>query len=118
MNQSQSQKFEPEDSFEQLLERIRQQRHPEYGSLEWNGQSRQATVNIRFENEGDDEATVRRRALTYLRGLTPEERANLNIEIVYRKNVPVRAVIRGKTSNLNPDRLRGLDRMANGKQGP
>lgn len=115
MNQSQT--AELDNSFEQLLERIRQQRHPEYGSLEWNGQSRQATVNVRFENDGDDEETVRQRAVAYLTQLTPQERANLNIEIVYRKNIPVRAVLRGKTSNLNPDRLRGLDRMAKGKQG-
>lgn len=100
------------DDFEQLLERIRQQENPEYGSLEWDGHSRQATVNVKFEREGDDDAVVRRRALSYLQGLTPEERANLNIEVVYRKNVPVRAVLRGKTSSLNPERLKGLERVS------
>lgn len=99
--------------FEGLLDRIRTGQHSSYGTLSWDGRSREITETVQFES-GNHEAdeVVRERALRYLSALTPEERARIELEVVFREKKPVRAVLKGKTAELSPDRLVELRRLA------
>ncbi len=103
-----------EEGFQALLDRIRHKNHPEFGSLSWNGQSRQITETVVFENNGvmEPDEVIRARALRYLEGLTPEEQAVAEVSIVFRGKTPVRAVLRAQTAELSPERLRDLRRQA------
>ncbi len=101
-----------QDAFDQLLARIRNNEHPEYGTLSWDGESREITETVLFEQPGDSEATVRQRAIAYLSQLTPAERAAVKVDVHTRQGRPYRAVVKGKTSSLSPDRLRELKRGA------
>jgi hypothetical protein len=98
-----------EDGFDQLLDRIRAKEHPQYGSLSWDGESREVTVTVQFENgRQEDPEAVRARALRYLASLTPEERQSLQVDVQMRDGTPVRAVLKGRTNALSPERLRAL----------
>lgn len=104
------------DPFEQLLERIRAAEHPDYCTLSYDGERRVVSANIKFEpaaNKADPEE-IRQRALRYLTGLTPEERAVLDIDIQMHNGVPVRAVLKGLTKDLPIERLQELERRMNG----
>jgi hypothetical protein len=101
------------DGFEALLTRIRDGNHPDYGTLSWDGQTRQVTVTIQFDGNGiEDKAMLRQRALRYLASLTAEERATIDMEITFREGKPVKAVLRGATGDLSPERLRELAQRA------
>lgn len=104
------------DEFEQLLERIRQREHPEYGSITWDGHRRSFEVSVQFARSGvaEDEGVIRARALRYLGSLSKREREAARIDIQLRCGVPVRAVLRGNTGDLDPERLRELERRAFG----
>lgn len=99
-------------AFGELLDRIRAREHPDYGSISWDGQSRAFTITVQFERNGfvEEDDLVRERALKYLGGLTPEEQAAADIEVILKNGVPVRAVLKGHTSELDPARLRELER--------
>lgn len=103
-----------DDGFQALLERIRNRQHPAYGSLIWNGESRQIMETVLFEGNGvtESDEVVRARALRYLEGLTAEERAVANMEIIFRDEKPVRAVLKAQTGELSPDRLAELRKRA------
>jgi uncharacterized protein YnzC (UPF0291/DUF896 family) len=104
-----------DDPFEALLNRIREQHHPEYGSLSLDKKGRQLTETVQFENNGDrkQDETVRQQALRYLEALTPKERAAMeSVEIVFREKKPVRAVLKAGTGDLSPERLKELKRQA------
>jgi hypothetical protein len=97
------------NGFEALLERIRNQAHPEYGAISWNGKTREITETVQFEGNGaETDEVIRARALRYLQELTEAERAVAEIDIVFREKRPVRAVVRAQTSELSPERLREL----------
>lgn len=102
-----------QEGFEALLERIRNQEHPAYGALSWDGRSREITETVQFEgNVGEADDVVRARALRYLEGLNEAERAAAEIDIVFREKRPVRAIVRAQTSELSPARLRELKERA------
>jgi hypothetical protein len=97
------------DEFEALLARIRNKNHPQYGTISWNGQTREITVTIQFDGNGvEDDATVRQRALRYLESLTKEEREIINLDINFRDFKPVKAILRAGTGDLPTERLREL----------
>lgn len=100
------------DEFEALLERIRQGNHPEYGALSWDGQRRQMEITVTFDSDGASEEVVRRRALRYLESLSPEERALMTVEVVFREGSPRRATLRAQTGTLPGWRLDELRQKA------
>jgi hypothetical protein len=98
-----------QDEFEALLARIRDGKHPNYGTLSWDGQRRLITVTVQFDGNGvEDKAVLRQRALRYLASLTKEERETIDMEITFRDGLPVKAVFRGATGDLSPERLKEL----------
>jgi hypothetical protein len=102
-----------QDGFQALLERIQKGEHPPFGSLSWNGKTREITETVQFEsNGGMPDNDIKERALRYLEGLTEEERDVAEIDIIFREKRPVRAVIRAQTSELSPARLRELRQQA------
>jgi hypothetical protein len=95
--------------FEELLNKIRQDRLPKYGQLDWDGATRTVTETVQFETSPQDsDDLVRSRALRYLEQLTPEERAQAKVEVITRDGRPVRAVLRGSTAALSPERLQEM----------
>lgn len=100
------------DAFEMLLERIRTGDHPDYGLISWDGTSRQVTVTVQFEGNGEPDEVIRERAVRYLEGLTAEERAVAEVDVVFREKKPVRAILRAQTGELSAERLRELSRRA------
>jgi hypothetical protein len=103
-----------EDGFQALLERIRRKEHPEFGSLSWNGQSRQITETVIFETNGvpEPDEVIRDRALRYLEGLTPKEQAVAEVNVIFKGKTPVRAIMRAQTAELSPERLKELRQQA------
>jgi hypothetical protein len=101
------------DEFEAFLARIRDGKHPEFGTLSWDGQRRQITVTVQFDANGvEDKARSRQQALRYLASLTQEERETIDMEITFREGRPVKAVLRGATGDLSPERLKELAERA------
>jgi hypothetical protein len=103
-----------DEGFEAFLDRIRNQDHPDFGQLSWNGRTRQVTETVQFEANGcpEGDEVVRERALRYLQTLTEEERAAAELDVVFRERRPVRAVLRARTSELSPERLKEIRRQA------
>jgi hypothetical protein len=100
------------DEFEELLNRIRQSKHPAYGSLTWDGVSRQVTTTVQFENgQQEPDEVVRGRALRYLEQLTAEERSAVQVEVLLKEGRPVRAVIKASTDKLPVERLHEMERQ-------
>jgi hypothetical protein len=101
---------EDQDAFEILLDRIRAKAHPEFGSLSWDGQCRRVTETVAFEESGvkEPDDVVRQRALRFLEGLTPEERRAAEVEIVFREERPVRAILKAQTGALSAKRLQEM----------
>lgn len=102
-------------AFDELLDAIRanERTPPDRGSINWDGKERSYEIIIDFQQNGQTEPPeiVRSRALAFLEGLTPEQRrAQLNIR--YRNGVPVSALFRGTTKELDPKRLNQMkDRL-------
>lgn len=95
--------------FEELLNKIRQDRLPAYGSVAWDGQERQVTTTVQFDGSGrESDEVIKARALKYLEGLTPEEWAAAKVEVFSKEGKPVRAVIKAGTRELSPERLQEL----------
>ncbi|MCK6629367.1 MAG: hypothetical protein L6R45_29845 [Anaerolineae bacterium] len=101
-----------DEAFEALLEKIRQDRLPAYGSLRWDGQHRQVTETFRLQQPGESQAEAKSRLLRYLENLTPEERATVDIAIETKDATPYLLKVTGKTSELPPARLAELRRRA------
>ena len=97
-----------QDEFELLLARIREGRHPDYGTLVWNGEQRAFSITVVFECEDEADEVVRERAVRYLESLTKEERRLVNIDVAFREGRPVRATLRTGTGILSSERLREL----------
>jgi len=95
------------DDYQALLDRIRNEEHPEYGTLSWDGQRRRVTITVKFA-AGNGRGTPRDRALRYLAGLTPEEWAVLEIDVVFQAGQPVMARLEADTGVLSSQRLREL----------
>jgi hypothetical protein len=97
------------DEFEKFLDRLRNKNHPQYGTISWNGRTREITVTIQFDGNGvEDDATIRQRALRYLESLTREEREIINLDVSLREGKPVKAILRAGTGDLSIERLREL----------
>ncbi len=99
-----------QDEFEILLDRIRTKAHPAYGTLAWDGRCRKVTETVAFEENGarEPDEVVRARALRFLEGLTPEERAIAEVDVTFRDGRPVRATLRAQTGTLSATRLKEL----------
>lgn len=102
------------DDFEQLLRRIREREHPHHGAITWDGRQRTFEISVQFTRNGqaEDAEIIRLRALRYLGGLTETEREAAHIDIQLKDGIPVRAVLKGNTSDLNPERLKRLEQQA------
>lgn len=95
-------------AFDELLDVIRaNERAPEYGTIEWNGEERRYEIQVQFEPNGRTEPReiVLSRALAFLEDLSEEQRKS-QITIKYRNGVPVGAVLKGTTAQLDPERLK------------
>lgn len=89
---------------------------PAYGSVTWDGQSKQISLTIQFARSGvqEDPEVIRERARRYFSLMAPEERAILEIEVHKRDGVPIWATIRprsGAAVRLNTTRLRQLGQI-------
>lgn len=105
-----------EDGFQVLLEQIRakEKKLPRYGSVKWDGITRERTETYQFERNGlvEPDEVIRERALRFLEGLTPEERAVVEMEITFRDETPVRAIMKVQTGELSAERLKELRERA------
>lgn len=101
-----------DEAFEALLSKIREDRLPAYGSLSWDGESREITETFQLQQPGEDRAAAKSRLLRYLQDLTPEEQAAAEIEIGTRAGAPFLLTVKGKTSELSPARLAELRQKA------
>lgn len=103
------------DGFDEFLERIRTGKHPDYGEMTWDGETRQTTISVKFERPGrfETETTVRERAWRFLRQFTPSERLIVRIRILCKDDKPVGAVIEPRSSGLGlgTARLREMKRV-------
>lgn len=95
-------------AFDELLDLIREnERTPQYGSVEWSGEERRYEVQVQFEANGRTEPReiVLSRAVAFFEGLSDQQRKS-QISIKYRNGVPVSAVLKGTTAELDPERLK------------
>lgn len=107
------------DSYDEFVESIRTGRHPAYGTLVWDGQTRQTAFTIQFRrNENDDPDMVRLRAWRTLKKIGAGERHILKIEVAIKQGLPVYATIQPRDEaagvlRLGTARLQALEAAAN-----
>lgn len=101
-----------DEGFDALLKKIREDKLPEYGSISYDGQSRQFTETFLLRHQGEDKSEGKSRLLRYLEELTPEEREAANLEIETKERAPYLLRLKGKTGDLPADRLTELRQRA------
>jgi hypothetical protein len=81
-------------NYDAFMDALASGKHPPYGLMVWDGNSKLTSFTVRFQDKPDDAPDlVRRRAVKYFARLRPNEWALFRIEITLREGLPVRATI-------------------------